>query len=325
MTPTFSLSEMAAMLNAEVRGPQTTYVGVSDLKTACKADLSVYFSRQWREIARATQAGIVIVEHPLADNLPDTCTRLIVPHARTAWSAVLRWVESVQTVRPAGHVHPSCIIAETATIDPSACISPLCVIGEHTQIGRNVNIAAGCVVGDGAIIGDGTTMGSSVTIHAKTRIGKACFISDGARIGTVGFGIDADGLIPHLGHVVIGDFCTIGANVCIDRATVTTTAVGMASHIDNLVQIGHNVTIGQRVRLCGQVGIAGGATLEDDVWVGGQAGIGGHLTIGQGARIAAKSGVTKSLPGGLSYSGFPAEPNMQRLRKLAAAKRASKQ
>ena len=323
MTPSFSLSTMADMLDAEVRGTQTTYGYVSDLKTAGPTDLSVYFSGRWRGIAKTTQAGVVIVEQALADDLPDTCTRLVVLNARTAWSAVLRWVESVQIETRVGHIHPSSVVAETAMVDPTALISPFCIIGENVRIGHNVTIAGGCVIGDDVVIGDSTTIDSGVTIHAKTRIGMACLISAGARIGTVGFGIDCDGLIPHLGHVVIEDYCTIGANTCIDRATVATTMIGRGSHIDNLVQIGHNVQIGQRVRLCGLVGIAGGAILEDDVWVGGQAGIGGHLTIGRGARIAAKSGVTKTMPGGRAYSGFPAEPNLQRLRRIAANKQAS--
>ena len=129
----------------------------------------------------------------------------------------------------------------------------------------------------------------------RTRVGKNCWIGPNAVIGSYGFGIDQFGRKPHIGSVVIGHRVTIGAQTCIDRATFGETRVGDDCHIDNLVQIGHNVDIGQGVVICGQAGIAGSAKVGDGVVIGGQAGIADHAYVASGIRLAAQSGVTRSL------------------------------
>jgi UDP-3-O-[3-hydroxymyristoyl] glucosamine N-acyltransferase len=184
------------------------------------------------------------------------------------------------------------------------------VLEERVTIGDGTAILAGTYIGRDADVGKSCLVYPNVTIREETRIGERVVIHSGSVIGADGFGFVREGdlykKVPQIGNVEIGDDVEIGANVTIDRATTGTTLVGRGTKIDNLVQIGHNVRIGENCILVAQVGIGGSTELGSGVTLAGQAGATGHISIGDGATVAAQAGVTKSVPAGVTVSGYPA-------------------
>jgi len=183
-------------------------------------------------------------------------------------------------------------------------------------------IGAQCVVGDGVSIGESTRLWPGVTIYSGGTLGKRTTIHSGVRIACDGFGyVFRDGQhqkIPHVGRCIIGDDVEIGANTTIDRGSIDDTVIGSGTKIDNLVQIAHNVRVGQKCLIMAQVGVAGSTVIGDGAILAGQAGIAGHISIGAGARIGAQAGVFGDVPAGESWSGYPARPHRESLRASAA-------
>ena len=199
----------------------------------------------------------------------------------------------------------------SADIDPTASAHATALIGAGATIGPNVDIGPHAVVGPGVVLGEHSSVAENASVWCAL-IGRHVKIGAGSAIGGPGFGfaMGPAGLrrIPQLGRVVIGDEVEIGANVCIDRGALGDTVIGSATKIDNLVQIAHNVRIGDNCLLAAQVGIAGSAKIGARVQFGGQAGIADHVTIGDDARIAAKAGVMRDIPPGETWGGYPARP-----------------
>ncbi|MDQ2091370.1 UDP-3-O-(3-hydroxymyristoyl)glucosamine N-acyltransferase [Marimonas arenosa] len=251
------------------------------------------------------------------------------PRPRFAMAAITQLMDEGPDIAPG--VHPSADIDPTADIGSGAAIGPYVVIGKRALIGRNARIAAHAVIGADAHVGDDALILEGAKIGARVHAGDRLLVKPGAVIGADGFSFvtpekstvesvretldsrfeaRAQSLvrIHSLGSVRIGDDVEIGANSTIDRGTVQDTTIGSGTKIDNQVQIGHNVTIGNDCLLCGHSGVAGSSFLGDRVVVGGAASIADHLSVGNDAVIAGKSGVASNVPAGRAMMGYPAMP-----------------
>jgi UDP-3-O-[3-hydroxymyristoyl] glucosamine N-acyltransferase len=285
-------------------------------------DVSFFDNRRYRDAFARSRAGACVVAEADAANAPPGLALLIAAQPYMAYAAIAHAFYPAE--RPAAGIHPR------AVIDPTA------------KLGAEVAVAAGAVIEAGVEIGAGTAIGANTTIGRNVRIGRECRIGalaslshceigdsvtlhPGVRIGQDGFGFAPDPRghvkVPQLGRVLIGDNCDIGANTAIDRGSGPDTVIGPGCWIDNLVQIGHNVTIGRGSIVVAQVGISGSTHVGDFVSLGGQAGLTGHLTIGAGARIAAQSGVMNDVPAGATWFGSPAAPAKEAFRQIAVVKR----
>jgi UDP-3-O-[3-hydroxymyristoyl] glucosamine N-acyltransferase len=315
-----TLAELAERLGARLRGDGSMRVhGVAGIREATTGQVTFLANPRYAEFLPLTRASAVIVSPDVAD-VPTAA--LITPEPYLAFVEALRIFEgdSAEAV-PAGR-HPTALVDASADIDPSAGIGPFVVVGAGARIGARSVLMAGTYLGPAASLGADCLLYPRVTIRKESEIGDRVVIHAGAVIGDDGFGFAPDGegyrKIPQVGRVVIGDDCEIGANTTIDRATTGVTRIGRGCRIDNLVMIAHGVVVGENTIICAQAGISGSTQIGRRVVLAGQAGLAGHITIGDGARIGAQGGVTKSVPPGESWSGYPARPHLQASRAYAA-------
>jgi UDP-3-O-[3-hydroxymyristoyl] glucosamine N-acyltransferase len=241
--------------------------------------------------------------------LPSTSIGLIVSHPYRAFGQI------TSLLYPQAFFHSE--ISPQSSIHPTAKIGRNCSIGAFTVIEENVIVGDNCFIGPNCVIQRGVTLGNNCYLEASITVGYAligdnAYIKPGARIGQPGFGFHMDEKghfdVPQLGRVLIGNNVQIGANTTLDRGSFSDTKIGHGVRIDNLVQIAHNVEIGDNSVLVAQVGIAGSTKLGKFVIAAGQVGIAGHLKIGNGVRIAAQSGLMKNVKDKETVAGSPAIP-----------------
>ncbi|MDM5148035.1 UDP-3-O-(3-hydroxymyristoyl)glucosamine N-acyltransferase [Candidatus Persebacteraceae bacterium Df01] len=320
-----SLTDIAKQLGGSVIGDGTVAIdGVASLTSAQRQHLAFYESPAHKDKLARSKAGALLVDQTCAEI--DTRPRWVVKSApRLHFARLAQWLHAPQ--KPVPGIHATARISGNATVHETATIDENAVIGAQTQIGRNCIIGAGAVVGKNAVVGDESILHPRAVLHANTVVGRRCLIHSGAVLGTDGFGFVRDEhgrqyKIPQLGSLRLGDDVEVGANSAIDRGTLDDTVIGNRVKIDNLVQIGHNVQIGDDTVICGCVGIAGSATIGNGCMIGGGAGIIGHITIGDGAMIAARATVTHSVPAGQAVSSiWPAMPITQWRRLVATMRR----
>ncbi len=303
---TYRLRDLAQRLGAELRGdPDRAISAVRPLATAGREDLAFLTHSRYRELAKKSGAGALLVGAGAEDLGHDL---LISPDPYAALADLLTLFYPPRAAVPG--IHPTAVVGDGAEVDPSASVGPYVVIGEESRIGARARLESMVVVGRRCELAADVILYPGVVLYEGTRVGARSIVHAGAVIGADGFGYaQRQGehvKIPQIGTVRVEEDVEIGANTTIDRATLEETVVGAGSKIDNLVQVGHNVRLGRGCILVSQAGIAGSSTLGDGVIVAGQSGIGGHLEVGTGARVAAKSAVFKNVDEGEQVAGIPA-------------------
>ncbi len=321
----FTLAELAARVGGEVQGDGAIRIeGVAPLEDAGPSQLSFFSNKKYRRAFEASRAGAVVVE-PGAE-VPAGRTVLRAGNAYLAFARISTLFhpprEALPEVSPLAAIHP------TAQVHPSAQVMPLACVGPGARVGARTIVFPGAHVGDDASVGEDCLLYHNVVVRERCVVGDRVILQPGCVIGSDGFGFafDPEGegqgprhyKVPQIGIVVVEDDVEIGANTCVDRATLGTTRVGRGAKIDNLVQIAHNVQVGPLSLLMSQVGIAGSTKLGMGVIAAGQVGIVGHLEIGAGARLAAQSGVMHDVQAGDTESGSPSVPHQRWLKNMAA-------
>ncbi|MFN9747498.1 MAG: UDP-3-O-(3-hydroxymyristoyl)glucosamine N-acyltransferase [Betaproteobacteria bacterium] len=309
------LGELAQHLGGQLRGDADALVDrLGPLETADAQTLSFLANPRYQAQLAATRAGCVIVAPALADVAAARGAALVCDDPYHAFARLTQWW-AARTRRPAvPGVHPSAVVEEGARIDASASVGPLCFIGRGARIAAGAVLGPQCHVGDEAEVGAGTWLKARVMLSGGCRIGARGIVHGGAVIGADGFGFALHegrwDKIEQLGAVVIGDDVEIGANTCIDRGALDDTVLGDGVKLDNLVQIGHNVRIGDHTAFAGCVGVAGSARIGRHCTAGGGAIILGHLEIVDHVHITAATLITRSIHKPGQYSGaFPFDDN----------------
>lgn len=308
-------SELAELVGGElVGGTDQDISGLADLDSAGIGHIVFATDKGRLPQLEETRASLLLV--------PKRFPELHRPHIRVddpVWAATViqQRLESREFL--ATGIHPSAVVGKDCAIPEEVSIAPLVCVGERVRMGRRVKIGAGCVIGDDVVIGDDTLLHPNVSLLDRSLLGARVIVHSGTVIGSDGFGYAHDRQGHHLkrlhlGHVQIDDDVELGANVCVDRATFGRTWIKRGTKIDNLVQVAHNVEIGEDTILVSQCGISGSTVLGNGVIMGGKAAISGHLKIGNRVTIAGKAGVTASVGDGEVVAGFPAIPHKQWLR-----------
>ena len=296
--------------------------GIAPLQTAGPNEVSFLDNRRYAAMLETTSAGAVILHPDMIARVPPRVVPIVTPNPYEGWARVAGLFHP-EPPRASG-IHPTASVDQQARVDPSAEIGPFALLAAGAEVSARCRIGPYAAIGQGVVIGPDCRIGAHATLSQAILGARVC-IYPGARIGQEGFSFarTEDGFlsVPHLGRVVLGDDVEVGANTTIDRGSTGDTVIGAGSRLDNLVQIGHNVCLGQCCVIVAQVGIAGSAVLEDFVQVGGQAAIAGHIRIGQGARIGAQAGVMSDVPAGASLVGSPARPRQEFFRQVAVLKR----
>ncbi len=283
---------------------------------------------KYADDVRSTRATACLVSQRYADRVPETTIALVTgePYAACAKVSARLYPDSMRPdsvfggagVSPGAYIHPEARLEPGVTVDPGAVIGPRAEIGEGTIIGPNA------VIGPDVRIGRNCSIGPHATI-LYALIGDRVIIHPGVRVGQDGFGFAMSPRghlkVPQIGRVIIQSDVEIGANSTVDRGANRDTVIGEGTKIDNLVQIGHNVTIGRHCVIVSQVGISGSTDIADFVAIGGQAGVVGHVKIAMGAQISAQAGVMTDVPPGARFGGSPAQPMREHMRAVATLKK----
>ncbi|HXU34686.1 MAG TPA: UDP-3-O-(3-hydroxymyristoyl)glucosamine N-acyltransferase, partial [Thermoanaerobaculia bacterium] len=290
------LRDLAGRIGGRVEGDGELWVsGVRPLAEAAAEHLSLWNHPRYRADAEASGAGALLTTPKLADQLskrPERCL-LLVDDVSFALSQALALLHPERT-RPPG-IAPAAIVDPTAEVDPSAWIGPYVVIDAGSRIGARAAVHPFVAIGRDCTVGEGAILYPHAVLYDGTEIGAASIVHAGAVVGSDGFGYATHGgvhhKVPQVGRAVVEAEVEIGANATIDRATLGETRIGRGTKVDNLVQVGHNVKVGERSILCGQAGIAGSTELGRYVVLAGQVGVSGHLEVADGTQVAAKSAV----------------------------------
>lgn len=321
--PGFTLTELAVKLGGALRGSGGSVItGVADLLEAGPTEASWVSSDRYAGKIAQSRAGVVLV----GPDFPETTVPSIVcPNIQRAVATLLS-LFARPISRPEAGIHPTAVIHETARIGADVAIGPFAVIDRNVEVGRGTLIHAGVFIGRDSRVGEDCVLWPHVVVRDGCVIGNRVVLHPCAVIGSDGFGYHFDEgrhvRVPHTGGVIIGDDVEVGACSCVDRSKFGNTIVGRGTKIDNLVQVGHNVQIGENCVVAAQTGIAGSARVGSFCVFGGKAGVTDNLSIGDGARLAGGVAIaTRNVPPGTTISGFPGRDHREHMRELATLHR----
>ncbi len=320
----FTAEMIAAFLGGEIEGNKDAKVNtVSSIEEGKAGALAYLVNPKYEEYIYSTGASIVLVDKSFVakDSISATLIRV-----DNAGACILKLLEMYSAARPQkSGISERASIAESASIGEGCYVGDFAVIEGGAKIGAKTQIYPQCYIGDGVTIGEGTIIYAGVKIYEGCHIGNNNIIHAGAVIGADGFGFapNAEGgftKIPQLGNVIIEDWVEIGANTCVDRAKTDSTIIRRGVKLDNLIQVGHNVQIGENTVSSSQMGIAGSSRIGANCFLGGQVGIADHVSIGDNCKIGSKSGLDKDVPAGEVRMGYPALPGIMFHRSSAVVK-----
>lgn len=314
-----TLAEIAEIIGGEVIGDGSIIItGINGIREAISGDLTFVANSKYAALAEKTKASAII--YPKNLKLPDKPV-ILTGDPSVSFTKIFTLFVDDEAYAFKG-IHPSAIVAVDAQIGKNVTLGPNVVVEPKVAIGDDSVIGANCFIGFKSIIGKNVQLFPNVTAGHNTVIGNRVRIFSGTVIGADGFGFEQINgehqKVPQVGIVVIEDDVEIGANVTIDRARFSKTVIGRGTKIDNLVQIGHNVVIGEHCIIVAQVGIGGSTMVGKNSILAGQAGVVGHITIGEGSIVAAQAGVVGSFPPNSVVSGYPAKPHAHAKRVYAA-------
>ena len=304
-----TVAELALRVGGKVVGGGNALIHrVGSLESAAEGEIAYVEDEKFFEAASKSKASCVIV--PEGANLKLPC-KIEVANPKLAFALIAEVLHPPKTRAP--EIHPSSVIAANARIGEGVFIGAFVCVGENSVIGDGTQIRAGAKVGDGVTVGKHCVVHPNVFLEDGVTIGDRVILHAGVVIGTDGFGYVRGEMsyhkFPQIGAVVIEDDVELGANTCVDRAALGRTRIGRGAKIDNLVHVGHNCDIGERVIIAAQTGISGSVTIEDDCVIGGQVGFGDHIRVQSGAVIGSKAGI---LPGKIVrpgvWWGIPIQP-----------------
>ncbi len=295
----FTAQTIASFLKGEVIGnPNVEVWDVSKIEEGKPGTLTFLANPKYTRYIYETNASIVLVNK---DFVPEKEIKATLIKVDDAYQSLARLLELVQQSKPQkSGIEKNSYISESAKVGNDVYIGAFAYISENVTIGNGVKIYPQVYIGDNVVIGDNTILYPGVKIYADCRVGKECVIHAGAVIGADGFGFAPNSennykKVPQIGNVIIEDYVEIGANTCIDRATMGSTIVRKGVKLDNLIQIAHNVEVGENTVMAAQVGIAGSTKIGRDCMFGGQVGVAGHLTVANGVKLGAQCGVNSSI------------------------------
>lgn len=297
---TFTAAQIAMLINGTVEGDATAAVGsFGKIEEAQAGQLAFLANPKYEDFLYTTKASVVIVNQSQELKQPVSAALIRVADAYTAFAGLLQKYQEMVAQQLQGIQQPS-YIHETAKLGDGVFVGAFVYISSDAQVGNNVKLYPGVFLGNNAKVGDNTIIHPGVKIYNDCIIGKNVTIHAGTVIGADGFGFapQVDGSytkVPQIGNVIIEDYVEIGANTCIDRATIGSTIIHKGVKLDNMIQVAHNVEIGSHTVIAAQAGVSGSTKIGKNVMIGGQAGIVGHVHIADGSKINAQSGVSKAI------------------------------
>ena len=309
----FTAEIIAGFLGGEVVGDKNAKVWtVAKIEEGKPGALSFLANPKYEHFLYTTESTIVMVNRSLELKESVKATLIRVDDAYACFAKLLELYVASKPKKTG--ISPQAAIHATATLGEECYVGEFAVIGEQVKIGKGCRIYPQVYVGDRVQIGDNVTINAGAKIYEECVIGNNVIVHSGAVIGADGFGFapNANGefeKIPQIGNVVLEDDVEIGANTCIDRATMGSTIIRKGAKLDNLIQIGHNVVVGENSVAAAQVGIAGSSKVGAGCMMGGQVGIAGHLSIGNGVQLGSKSGISNNIADGQVFMGYPALPS----------------
>jgi UDP-3-O-[3-hydroxymyristoyl] glucosamine N-acyltransferase len=308
----FSAKEIASILQGKIEGNEHVKVNnFSKIEEGKQGTLTFLANPKYTHYIYETQASIALVNADFAPEkaLPSTLTLIRVADAYVALALLMEWVEKGKN-RKKGIESPAYIDSSVKLSPETVYVGAFAYIGEHVNLGKNVAIYPHAYIGEHVTIGDDTVIYAGAKIYAGCQIGKRCIIHAGAVVGSDGFGFAKDGdnykKIQQLGNVHIEDDVEIGANTTIDRAVMDSTVIRRGAKLDNLIQIAHNVEVGENTVIAAQTGISGSTKVGKNCMLGGQVGLGGHIKIGDNVGIGAQSGIISNIESDRNIMGAPA-------------------